>query len=275
MYKFLLKPGWMTLHIIALFLAILFSNFGLWQLRRLEQRRSSNALIESRMTLEPEPLATLLATNELANLEHRPATTAGVYDTSFEVLQRVAVNYNGQPGYYLLTPLVLDDDTAVLVRRGWVPFELNTPPVAEAKPPTVQVAITGRLNPSFARPSGFLASLAARDPPGDLDITAYVDLERLESQMPYSLVPVFIDLTEQVPASGHFPLPLPEPELTEGSHLGYALQWFAFVVIGVVGYSIILWQTAQSQGSALTSKKQVVTEQNNPERSSPVPDSQS
>ena len=91
--------------------------------------------------------------------------------------------------------------------------------------------------------------LAPRDPPGDLDITAYTDTKRLEKQMPYELLPIYLELRQQSPAqTGDLPLPLQEPEFTPGSHLGYAVQWFAFTVIGVIGYGFILRQRASARG---------------------------
>lgn len=245
MYKFLLKPGWLALHVGAFVLAVLMVGLGFWQLNRLEQRQTRNALIESRYEAEPLPLADLIASDEA--IEFRPAQVTGSYDTEREVLQRVAVNYNGEPGYYLLTPLILEGAQAVIVKRGWVPFELNTPPVAEATPPQGEVEVVGLVRETFPPPSGFLAALAAQDPPGDLSITAYVDTERLEQQLPYELLPYYLELREQTPASGRLPLPVPEPELTDGSHLGYAIQWFAFALIGVLGYGFLLRSLARAR----------------------------
>ena len=54
--------------------------------------------------------------------------------------------------------------------------------------------------------------------------------------MPYALLPVYIQ--PDVDASDVEP-PIPyQPiiELTEGPHFGYALQWFAFAAILLIGY---------------------------------------
>ena len=259
MYKFLLKPGWLALHVGAVILAVVMMGLGFWQLNRLEQRQMRNALIESRYRAEPLPLNELIASNEA--IEFRPAKITGSYDTEREVLQRVAVNYNGEPGYYLLTPLILDDGQAIIIKRGWVPFELNTPPVERAFPPQGEVEVVGLVRDTFPPPTGFLAGLAAQDPPGDLSITAYVDTERLEKQLPYELLPYYLELREQTPASGRLPLPVPEPELTDGSHLGYAIQWFAFALIGVLGYGFLMRGLAKARANPSSSpvKKSVPT----------------
>jgi len=251
MYRFLLKPGWIALHIGALFLAILFTNFGLWQLRRLDQRQARNTLLQERIFEEPRALTDLLndfnviaAPSDSVSVAYRPATVQGSYDPDYEVLLRSTQNYEGEPGYYLLTPLKLENGSAILVNRGWVPFKFEVPPVEAATPPNGKVEVMGIVNLERPPPTGPLASLAPRDPPGELEITAYIDTERLEEQMPYDLLPVYLELREQSPsqAEGNLPLPLQEPEFTPGSHLGYAVQWFAFTIIGVIGYGILLRQ---------------------------------
>lgn len=241
------------LHMGALCLAILFINLGFWQLKRLDQRQSRNELLQERLAEAPRDLDILLsefsATAPPASpdsVAYRPATVTGQYDSEHEVLLRSTRNYEGEPGYYLLTPLQLEDDKALLVNRGWVPFEFEVPPVQEAAPPRGVVKLTGVVNLGRIPPSGPLSALAPRDPPGKLAITAYVDTGRLENQMPYDLLPIYLELREQLPRQGgELPLALQEPDFTNGSHLGYAVQWFAFTVIGVIGYGFILRQRAR------------------------------
>ncbi len=246
---FLLKPRWLVLHACALGLAVLFVNFGFWQLRRLEQRQSRNALLESRFAQEALPLDLLLASfstdvpaaNETSILL-RSTFVTGVYDATEEVLFRSANNYDGQPGYYVLTPLILEEGKAMLVKRGWVPFQFKTTPVEEALPVSEEVTLEGMLLEPSSRPTGFLSNLTPKDPEGELVITAYFDTERLAGQMPYDLLPLVLDLRVQEPTQTTvLPLPNKELELSEGSHLGYAVQWFSFALIGVVGYGVLMF----------------------------------
>jgi surfeit locus 1 family protein len=252
MYRFLLKPRWIGFLIVGLMLAILFTSLGFWQLRRLEHRRANNALLTSRLSEQPQPLEDLVTNYSTdgsqfdgSSIAYRPTTITGRYDTANEVLLRTTDNYEGQPGFYILTPLVLEDNQAVLVMRGWVPFELNTPPVKEAAPPDNKVTVTGMVYLETKRPTGFLSGLTPKDPPGKLNVTAYTDTTRLEEQMPYDLLPLYVRLETQTPAqAGTLPLK-PEPlELSEGSHLGYAIQWFAFTLIGITGYILLIRRTA-------------------------------
>lgn len=249
----LLRPRWLAGHLLALVMVGLFVNFGFWQLRRLEQRRAVNAVIEGREHLPPQPLSEALVPGE-AVAEYLPVVVAGTFDPDHEVLLR-GRSLNGRPGFDVLTPLLLGADagpwagSALLVERGWVPYDHDTVPVADAAPPVGPVTVTGELRAPQTPPTGVLARIAARDPAeGPLVQSFYVDVERLSPQMPYPLVPAYVVLREQAPPTrGALPEALPEPELGEGPHLGYALQWFGMALVGAVGYFFLLRSTVRQQ----------------------------
>lgn len=235
MPRVLLTPRWIAGHLLALALVVLFVNLGFWQLRRLDQRRDYVAQVQERSALEPISLADALE-GEL--LEYRTVEATGTFDPNEEVLLR-GRSLGGQPGYNVLTPLVLPTGDAVLVERGWVSFDMDSVPVQAAPPPAGTVTVTGRLRtPDSPTPGTF----GPRDPPeGELTQSYYVDVGRLQPQMPYELVPAYIVLTSvEPPHPGEMPLPLPPPDLGEGPHLGYAIQWFSFAAIGVIGYVFLM-----------------------------------
>ena len=45
---------------------------------------------------------------------------------------------------------------------------------------------------------------------------------------------------EELNAVAEIPIPLPLPDLTEGPHLSYAVQWFIFMTIALIGYPLVL-----------------------------------
>ena len=254
-YRFLLKPRWITFLLVGAILAVAFTFLGFWQLYRLEQRKASNQLIQNRIAEAPQGLLDLASRYssegsafDKNSIAYRQTFITGQYDGASEVLLRSTKNYDGQPGYYLLTPLILQDNQAVLVMRGWVPFELNTPPVKEATPPEGDTKISGRIELEQKPSTGFLSALTPRDPTGKLAITAYIDTVRLEQQMPYDLLPFYISLENQTPAQSlDLPRPMPRLEFSDGSHLGYAIQWFSFTLIGVAGYVLLIRKAARDQ----------------------------
>lgn len=230
MLRFLLKPRWIALGLFALVMTALCVRLGFWQLDRLHGRRYFNGRYEAGMTAPPAALERLVDAG--GDLLYRHAETTGTYDPAREVILYGRTN-QGEPGNHVLTPLRLHDGRAILVDRGWVPFAMGTPPVAAAAPPPGTVSVTGLLAPS--EPGG--------TPQADGPVTTLtrVDLERIGRQLPYPLVPYYLQLSTQVPAqSADLPIPPSVPTLDDGPHLNYALQWFAFASIAGGGFALLV-----------------------------------
>jgi surfeit locus 1 family protein len=214
---------------------------GIWQLARLSERRTLNAQIRARLALPPFVLTGAPLT-DTAQLEYRRVTAEGVYDFANEIVLRNRA-YQEVPGVHVLTPLrIADGHAAVLVDRGWIPYEQAAPasrvnyqlPLGE-----VEVAGLARLSQSRASPLLPADPTLGPDLPR-LDAWYWVNLEQIQAQLPYSLLPIYIELDEgtdktQLPLAGY------ELDLTDGPHLSYAIQWFAFAIIAVVG-PFILWR---------------------------------
>ncbi len=177
-------------------------------------------------------------------LEFRRVEATGTYRPSEEVLQRNRPNGN-VTGFHLLTPFELSDGGVVLVRRGWVPRELDEPPVTEAAPPEGEVTLTGVLELPVEQPGGFFTP---QDPDqGELERVFHTDTERLEGQISGELAPMVLralppeGTAQDRRASGTLPAPVDEPTLEGGNHLSYAFQWHAFAAIAVITYGAWLW----------------------------------
>jgi surfeit locus 1 family protein len=261
--RVLLRPRWIVGHLLALVLVAAFVNFGFWQLRRLAAVGERNAVIEARAAEAPLALDRALATavgsatapGAPSFPEYRNVVVTGTFDPEHEVLLR-GRSAGGRPGFHLLTPLTISgagawSGSAVLVERGWVPYDLDTVPVADAPPPGGTVTVTGELRAPQGPPTDSWAVMAPRDPPdGKLTQSFYADVTRLQPQMPYPLVPAWITLRSSTPPHpSELPLPVPEHALDEGPHLGYAIQWFAFAVVGLVGYALLLRATLRRERS--------------------------
>jgi len=236
-YRFLLSPRWIVAHVVVVAIAALFVSLGFWQLRRLDERRAFNALVEQRLAAPQEPLARVLG-QPPDDLAYRRVSVTGSYLPSEEVLLSPR-SRNGMPGHDVLTPLVTDTGTAVLVDRGWVPFELSTPPVAGAAPPAGQVTVTGFLLPG--RPTTRFGPVNA----DRLEFVGEADVARLAHQVSEPLAPAYLVLAEQTPAQPDLPRPSLPPVLDEGSHLAYAGQWFLFALVGLVGYPALVRRRAR------------------------------
>lgn len=230
------RLGW----VIVVLLAAVFVRLGFWQIDRLHQRQAGNQEIETNLASPAAPLTDILS--EGGDPEYRHATVTGQYDPEHEVLLRNR-SYEGQPGFHVLTPLRTSPETTVLIDRGWVPLSVGGPPV-EPPPPDGTVEVTGVIRPGATQPSG----IGPKDPPsGVLTAVFWPDPTRLASQMPGRLEPVYLELRSQVPAGTEGqPLPSSDPVLTNGPHLSYAVQWFAFALIALIGYWILMRRSARS-----------------------------
>ncbi len=227
--------------VVVLVLAALFTRLGFWQLDRLEERRVINISGEERLSAAPVELRSLLdqSGDDLDSVEYRRVTMRGEYDTTKEVLIRSQVEL-GQAGFHVITPLRLDDGSAVLVNRGWVPLSMDSPPIA-ATPDEGVADVAGWIRLSQSRPT-----LGPEDPPGDLAVFNRVDVERIGDQVPYELAPVYVVAMGE--GSDELPVTVDPPDFTEqGPHLAYAIQWFGFAVVGLVGlYFLLRRQVRQS-----------------------------
>jgi surfeit locus 1 family protein len=211
---------------------------GIWQLDRLEQRRVFNAQYAS-ARIQPVLDLNQEQPADIAEMEWRPVEVSGEYDFANQIAIRNQY-YGSEYGYHLLTPIQFAGQ-AVLVDRGWIPAEGNARPSDWRKydePGTVD--LSGQIRVGRAKSS----LLGVSDPlPEDgekLEVWNNADLTRIAAQMPYSILPVYIQ-PESDPTDTDPPIPFqPEIELTEGPHFGYALQWFTFATILFVGYPFFL-----------------------------------
>jgi len=211
---------------------------GIWQLDRLETRRSFNAQVESSRALPMLDLNQEQPQN-LIEMEWRAVRVSGRYDFENQVALRN--KYHGDEyGYHLLTPLLFSGE-AVLVDRGWVPADGNSAPKDWSKYDEAgDVIVIGQIRLGQSKPAFGGVDDASLEIGIRLAIWNNADVMRIAGQLPYPVLPVYIQLdaneNDTLP-----PIPFqPEIELTEGSHFGYALQWFTFAAILLVGYPFFL-----------------------------------
>lgn len=219
----------MTVAVVALVVAATCVGLGFWQLRRLDERRTLNARILDRRSATPITIEG--ASRGAAAEPYLPAAARGTYDVAHEMLL-YGRSLDGEPGHHVVTPLVLADGGAILIVRGWVPFAMQTAPVPGAAPPVDDVEVSGSLAPDEG--DGSTA-------PGANGIVRVLDVGGIASALPYEVFPLPLQLAEQAPPQlGSLPTPVPAPELSEGPHLSYAIQWFAFAAVAVAGGAILL-----------------------------------
>jgi surfeit locus 1 family protein len=202
---------------------------GFWQLSRLSERRARNSQVSGRLA-EPVAEVTQLASDSGSRL--RRAHAVGRPDFEHELVL-AARSYEGSPGVHLLTPLrITGRDTAFLVNRGWV-YAPDGARVDLAKWREHDTSFTGYVELLPTMPDG----RAGRAPLDSSRILRRLDYAAVTRALPYPVSRLYLVATvpdSSIPA-GNRVARLPPPALDEGPHLGYAIQWFSFAIIAVVG----------------------------------------
>jgi len=230
----LFSREWWVTTLLVFAATLMMIRLGIWQLDRLTHRRTFNAQVAA-MRMQP---VLDLNQNQLADLttmEWRPVQVSGKYDFENQVAVRNQY-YGNQFGYHLLTPL-FTQGMAVLVDRGWIPAEGNSTPEDWRKyDQPGDVTISGQIRLGSGKPAfGGVADALPADG-SRLAIWNNADLQQISSQLPYPVMPVYVQIDEDL-LDAEPPIPVqPQLDLTEGPHLGYAFQWFMFATILSVSY---------------------------------------
>jgi surfeit locus 1 family protein len=200
--------------IVAALIAAGCVRLGFWQISRLHERRALNARIDDRGRL---PVLALTGAESLDSVQWRRVRAVGVYDFTRERVW-TGRTLEGVPGVALLAPLRLANGGIVWVNRGWVP-----------SPDAWQVDASRWREPDSAEVVGVA--------------------------VPHAGIAFLVEDSLPARAMGGPGTPVirrwPAPELSEGPHLSYAIQWFSFAVI-ILGGSLIFfskrWSRAGSHG---------------------------
>ena len=247
MYAFLRRPKWLAFTLGILVLVIVMVNLGLWQLRRLDEHEARNDAVRARETQPAVPVA------QADGGEWQPVQATGEYDVDAQVLVRNR-SLHGSPGYHVLTPLVLSTGEALVVNRGFIPLETTGDSPAVPEPPAGSVTVDGRVRESQTR-----GRFGPRDPEeGTLTAMARADIARLQQQTSYPLLPFYVELESSSPSDPGGPTPIPLPDLDSGPHLSYAIQWFTFATLAVVGWVVVVRKSGRDHQQTARDEAQVV-----------------
>ncbi len=213
--------------LVALLLILLCVWAAQWQYHRGVDRHARNAVIEERIAKSPIELSTV--TGELLDYEWQTVSANGTFDAKKQILLRNRYS-EGKYGYEVLTLFTANDNRIFWVDRGWVQAgaTATTPPVVPAVP-TGQVSITGRFRLDSSLPRGSFFALPGNGEGlvSELNAQSQLNTEKFYLDL---LSGSEISLTPEVTAQ--------LPELSDGPHMAYALQWIFFG--GLVIYGRIL-----------------------------------
>jgi cytochrome oxidase assembly protein ShyY1 len=251
-YRFLLTPRWLAGAALAVAAAVVMVFLGNWQLHRYHERSAINDRIDAADSVRAVPMTSLLARPGPASragaapgkdVAWTKITVSGQYDPAHEIQAR-ARTVNGDVGFEIVTPLILDDGTAVLIDRGWIP----APPGGAVAAPTVppapggQVTVVGQVHLSESRPT----PIEHRD--GRLD-TRRISVPRLAHELPYPVYGAYVLLTAQTPNGDPAFTPIPIDHEDAWQNAGYTVQWWLFAGMALFAFG---WQ-ARREAAGLPS----------------------
>jgi cytochrome oxidase assembly protein ShyY1 len=230
-YKFLLRPKWLALHVLVVALVTIMLMLANWQLNRHQQRVSFNETLIERVNTPTAPLEQVLSAYPTASdAEWRSVQLVGTYLQGLD-LRIVNVSQGGGPGFDPVTPLQLPDGRLILVNRGFVPLGRS---VLDA--PKGTVTLQGRLRASSVKRLGAISDASS----GLLTEVQRIDITRLQQQMPAPLVNVYLEMQSSSPADDDTLSRIAEPTFSNGSHLGYVGQWILFALCTIGGWFAIV-----------------------------------
>lgn len=210
---------------------------GFWQLDRLDRRRAANEALAARRDAPPVTVSSTLS--DTTGLRFRSATASGEWDGDRTIVLP-GRSYRGVPGAHVLSPLRLTGGAGLLVNRGWVP----SADAATVDTTILRIEGEALLEGLIDAFPGREATLARRA--GEVEATGSfrrvwyaIDERRLREQFPYPLLDLTLQLLPSTDAPD-FPVRLAAPPLDEGPHLGYAIQWFSFAAIALIGWTALI-----------------------------------
>jgi surfeit locus 1 family protein len=212
--------------IAALIVASLTARLGFWQLSRAAEKNALQTAIEQQAQ-KPVLGALPYDLQAVASVHHRRVQLQGRWSPLHTVYLDNR-QMNGRPGFFVITPLLLDDGRAVLVQRGWLPRDVNDRArIDDAPAPAGDVRLEGRIAPPPARLFEFDGADTGR-------IRQNLAIEAFARETALRLVP--LSVLQTGPADDALQRDWPAPATGVAKHHGYAFQWFGLSTLVVILY---------------------------------------
>lgn len=263
---------WLALVLFVAFLGVVFVNLGEWQLRRLHERRENNQITR---TNEAAPVADFsqVFTHTITTAdEWRRVKITGTFDTGRQYIIRYR-NDGDNDGYEVVTPLKTDSGKTVLIDRGFVVLMDGTriPNTAPA-PPSGTVTIIGRVRQDETGRDGATVPVDGH--------ARSIDPPKIAADLKIPVVDGYVDAISMTPKNTIKTIPIALPELDDGPHFWYAVQWFMFTGIGALGVVVFIRGDIrdrrerleeEAEEKAKAARKQAAQEATKQEQQAPSP----
>ncbi|MCB0905582.1 MAG: SURF1 family protein [Nocardioidaceae bacterium] len=239
-FRFLLSRRWILLALAVVLLSYLAYVLGQWQFHRLADRKERNAITVRNESGTPAPLGGVLAIGRPvpATSEWKLVTATGRYDQDGTVVVRYSTR-NGASGVDVVVPLVTDSGT-VLVDRGWLRADnTSATPDDVPPPPPGDVTIQGWVRADATGDSTVVTDGSTRA----------ISSRTIGDYLGRDLLSGFVELKSEDPAPDQPLVPVELPDLGNGPHFFYGLQWWFFGLLAVGGFIYLAWDEWRNPGA--------------------------
>jgi surfeit locus 1 family protein len=218
---------------LAVILAAVCARLGFWQISRLHQRRAYNALVRSRLDSAEVDISALPRDS---TARFRRVRVTGTPDYDHELIWAARI-HNGSPGVNFLTPYRIPGrDSAVLVDRGWV-YAPDGATVDTARWRDTATTLTGFVE-LFPDAKG--GTFSTRP-----NVISRLSYDVVARQLPYPLARRYVAMIGDSVMAPDRIARLTLPALDEGPHFSYAIQWFSFALVALIGAGYVVSQSRQ------------------------------
>ena len=231
--RFLLTRRWLIFALVVIALAWAAWRLGEWQFHRLEDRKERNSIIERNEQAGAVPVSDVMTIEQPVTKadEWRIVEASGTYAVEDTVVVRYRTR-DGAAGVEVVVPLEMADGTSVLVDRGW--FATNnrgTTPDDVPGPPDGKVDITGWVRVNATGDSTTVTDQSTRA----------INSDHIGEALDREVVNGFVELTSESPEPATPLEPLEPPELDNGPHFFYGLQWWFFGALAIFGFFYLIY----------------------------------
>ena len=235
--RFLVSRRWLVLLLTVLLLAYACLLLGRWQWHRLEAKKAGNAVIRTNQKAAPTPVDAVLrpGVDPPDADQYAVVSATGTYDPSKTVIVRYQTR-DGAAGVDVVVPLVTGSGTALLVDRGWFATSNQgmSDPSQVPAPPLGRVSVTGWVRQDAGGGAAQVVDASTRA----------VSSTEIQQAIGIPTYGGFVQLLTESPRPAT-PLAKAEPpDLSNGPHFFYALQWWFFGVLALFGYGYLAWEEA-------------------------------
>lgn len=213
-------PNWSMIILAALFV-LLFTRLGFWQIHRADEKKqmlAAQAVHVAQAPVKWDPAQKL-------PLQYQRVSLKGNYLSTIFLLDNQ--HHHHQFGYDVLSPLLLDDGSVVIIDRGWIPGDNTRRSFPKVDSPEGVIELQGSVY--FPSKNQWLLGPALEEKENNITVLERMDAKLLRKILQKKVYPFIIRLDKHDVYG--FVREWAIVSMPPERHLAYALQWFAMALV--------------------------------------------